>query len=188
VLSAPARHATLASPGALRAVVGIGFYLSVVGLLALGIAVLVRHTAGAISAYVGVILVLPIIVSALPGSLEPLIERLLPVEIGSVMRSDTAPHAFVPRAGFFILCGYTVLILALPVARIRPRGSSSGGGTRPLPEIQPGSAPRNQSSRASSRAWPGPSWTSRTPRLSPSSCHPAAIRPIQASGSSSLRA
>ena len=112
-LTGPARRDTLSSPGALRAVTGIGLYLCVVGLLALGIAVLVRHTAGAISSYVGVILVLPIIVSALPGSLQDQIERLLPLEIGSAMINNPAPAAFGPWTGFFIICGYTVLILAL---------------------------------------------------------------------------
>jgi ABC-2 type transport system permease protein len=113
LLTSPARRATLSSPGALRAVAGIGLFLCVVGLLALGIAILVRHTAGAISAYVGVILVLPIIVSALPGSLQNHIERLLPLEIGSAMINNPAPDAFGPWIGFLILCGYTAVILAL---------------------------------------------------------------------------
>lgn len=112
LLSAPAPHATLSSPGAVRAVAGSGLYLCVVGLLALGIAVLVRHTAGAIGAYVGVILVLPIVVSALPGSLEYRIERLLPLEIGSAMINNPSPDAFGPWTGFLILCGYTALVLA----------------------------------------------------------------------------
>jgi ABC-type transport system involved in multi-copper enzyme maturation permease subunit len=113
LLTSPAPHATLSSPGALRAVAGIGLFLCVVGLLALGIAVLVRHTAAAISAYVGVILVLPILVSALPGSLQHQIERLLPLEIGSVMINNSAPDAFGPWTGFVILCGYTAVILVL---------------------------------------------------------------------------
>jgi len=113
LLGSPAPHATLSSPSALRAVGGTGLFLVAVGLLALGIAVLVRHTAGAISAYAGVILVLPIIVSALPGSLEYQIERLLPLEIGSAMINNPAPDAFGPWTGFLILCGYTALILAV---------------------------------------------------------------------------
>jgi ABC-type transport system involved in multi-copper enzyme maturation permease subunit len=68
LLTSPARHAMLSSPGALRAVAGIGLFLCVAGLFALGIAVLVRHTAGAISAYIGLILVLPLIVGAFPSS------------------------------------------------------------------------------------------------------------------------
>jgi ABC-2 type transport system permease protein len=113
LLTSPAPHASLSTPGALRAVAGLGLFLCVVGLLALGIAVLVRHTAGAISAYVGVILVLPIIVSAIPGSLQYQVERLLPLEIGSAIVGDAGPDAFGPWTGLLILCGYTVLILAL---------------------------------------------------------------------------
>jgi ABC-2 type transport system permease protein len=113
LLTAPAKHATLSSPGAFRAVAGIGLFLCVTGLLALGIAVLVRHTAGAISAYVFVLLVLPIIVSGLPNSLQHPIERLLPASIGAVMINDSAPGAFGPWTGLLILCGYAAAILAL---------------------------------------------------------------------------
>jgi ABC-2 type transport system permease protein len=112
-LTSPARHATLSSPGALRAVAGIGLFLCVSGLLALGIAVMVRHTAGAISVYVFVVLVLPIIVAGLPNSLQHQIERLLPASIGSVMINNSVPDAFGPWTGFLILCGYTAAILAL---------------------------------------------------------------------------
>jgi hypothetical protein len=54
-------------------------------------------------------------------------------------------------------------------------------------EIQPGMALRKLAS-TSSRACPGPSWTSRTARLSPSSCQPAAMCSTQSPGSRSLRA
>jgi ABC-type transport system involved in multi-copper enzyme maturation permease subunit len=113
LLTAPARHATLSSPGAFRAVAGIGLFVCADGLLALGIAVVVRHTAGAISVYVFVQLVLPIIVGGLPSPLQHQIERLMPLEIGSVMINNSAPDAFGPWTGFFILCGYTAAILAL---------------------------------------------------------------------------
>ena len=62
--------ASLGQAGVLRAVVGAGLYLAVLGLLALGLATIIRHTAGAISAFVGVVLVLPIIVEALPTGSE----------------------------------------------------------------------------------------------------------------------
>jgi ABC-2 type transport system permease protein len=113
ILTSPAKHATLASPGALRAVAGVGLFLCVSGLLALGIAAVVRHTAGAISAYVFVMLVLPIAVASFPKSLGNDIERFLPESVGSVMINNPVPHAFGPWTEFAILCGYTVLALAL---------------------------------------------------------------------------
>jgi ABC-type transport system involved in multi-copper enzyme maturation permease subunit len=112
-LTAPARRDTLSSPGALRAVTSIGLYLCVVALLALGIAVLVRHTAGAISVYVGLILVLPIMAGALPGSLQHQVLRLLPVEIGETLINNPGPGAFAPWTGLLIMCGYAVLALLL---------------------------------------------------------------------------
>ena len=112
-LTSPARHATLSSPGALRAVAGTGLFLCAVGLFALGLAAVVRHTAGAIGGYVFVLLVLPIIVSGLPSSIGDQLARFLPLSIGSVMSSNSVPRAFGPWTEFAILCGYTVLALAV---------------------------------------------------------------------------
>ncbi|HUB70000.1 MAG TPA: ABC transporter permease subunit [Acidimicrobiales bacterium] len=113
LLSSPAPHATLSSPGALRAIGGTGFFLCLVGLFGLGIAAAVRHTAGAISIYAGVLLVLPVIFEALPGSLQYQVERLQPLTIGSVMVDDHVPHAFGPWGGLAVVCGYTALALGL---------------------------------------------------------------------------
>ena len=115
LLSAPATHATLSTPGALRAVVGTGLYLGVIGLFALGLATIIRHTAGAISAFVGILLVLPIIVEALPNSLQFDIRRFLPLQIGGVMMSVNGqnPHSFGPWSGFFVLCIYAGAALVI---------------------------------------------------------------------------
>ena len=115
LLTAPATHASLSTPGALRAVVGTGLYLGVIGLFALGLATIIRHTAGAISAFVGILLVLPIIIEALPNSLQFDIRRFLPLQIGGVMMSVTSPnpHSFAPWTGFFVLCVYAAAVLVI---------------------------------------------------------------------------
>ncbi len=110
--------ASLGQPGVLRAVIGAGLYLAVLGLMALGIATIIRHTAGAISAFVGVVLVLPLIVEALPTSIANAVSRYLPANIGIVMFSthgvpDRVASAFSPWTGFGLLCLYTVVILAV---------------------------------------------------------------------------
>ncbi len=113
LLTSPATHATLSSPGALRAVAGTGLFLCVIGLFALGVATLVRHTAGGISAFVGVLLVLPIIVSALPQSMTDDVQRFLPLTIGhELARARPDPNAFAPWTGLLVLVGYAVAILA----------------------------------------------------------------------------
>jgi ABC-2 type transport system permease protein len=110
--------ASLGQPGVLRAVVGAGLYLAVLGLMALGLATIIRHTAGAISAFVGVVLVLPLIVQALPTSINDAMARYLPANIGLVMFStngvpDRVGPAFSPWTGFALLVLYTVVILGL---------------------------------------------------------------------------
>ena len=110
--------ASLGQAGVLRAVVGAGLYLAVLGLLALGLATIIRHTAGAISAFVGVVLVLPLIVQALPTSISNAVARYLPANIGLVMFSthgvpDRIGPAFSPWTGFALLVLYTVVILGV---------------------------------------------------------------------------
>jgi hypothetical protein len=115
LLSAPARHATLSSPGALRAVVGGGLFIAVLGLVAFGLATIIRHTAGSISAFVGILLVLPLIVQALPTSILLNVRRFLPDRIGVDMltTNQTFPHAFAPWTGLFVLCIYAVVLIAV---------------------------------------------------------------------------
>jgi hypothetical protein len=110
--------ASLGQPGVLRAVVGAGLYLAVLGLLALGLGAIIRHTAGAISAFVGVVLVLPIVVEALPKGLSNALARYLPANIGLVMFSthsvpDHVASAFSPWVGFALLALYAVVTLAI---------------------------------------------------------------------------
>ncbi|HUO48068.1 MAG TPA: ABC transporter permease subunit [Acidimicrobiales bacterium] len=110
--------ASLGQPGVLRAVFGAGLYLAILGLMALGLGTIIRHTAGAISAFVGVVLVLPLIVGALPASISNALSRYLPANIGLVMFSthglpDRVQGAFSPWTGFALLVLYTAVILGL---------------------------------------------------------------------------
>lgn len=110
--------ASLGQPGVTRAVVGAGLYLAVLGLLALGLGTIIRHTAGAISAFVGVVLVLPLIVGSLPAGIDNALSRYLPLNIGLTLFSthntgDRVPYAFSPWTGFAILVLYTVVTLAI---------------------------------------------------------------------------
>jgi ABC-2 type transport system permease protein len=114
LLTAPARHATLSNPGVLRSVVGTGLVLAVMGLLALGLATILRHSAGAISAYVAIFLVIPIVVEALPESMQAEIARFLPLEIGRTMIvGQPDANMFSAWTGFGILCGYAVAALLI---------------------------------------------------------------------------
>ena len=120
ILSGTTPTATLSDPGVLRAVTGGGLYVAVLGLLTLGIATVVRHTAGAIAAFAGILFVLPLIASALPSSIGNAISRFLPETIGTsmtaVVRGLGVGHGapvFSPWVGFGILCGYALGALVI---------------------------------------------------------------------------
>jgi ABC-2 type transport system permease protein len=116
LLKAPTPHTTLASPQALRAVVGAGLYLTVLGLFALGLATIIRHTAGGISAFVGVLLVIPLISGALPQSIQQTLHHYLPANIGNQLtqfQQGPTADAFSPWVGFAILCGYALAALVI---------------------------------------------------------------------------
>jgi hypothetical protein len=116
LLTSPATHASLSQPGVLRAVIGSGLMVPVLGLLALGIGTIVRHTAGAITTYVAALLVLPLIVEALPSSVADPIMKFLPFRISDVMATvgpvNTA-KAFDPWVGFALLGGYALVALVV---------------------------------------------------------------------------
>ena len=68
LISGGAPHATITQSGVLGAVIGSGLYLAVLGLLAVGLGLIIRHTAGALAAFVGVLLIIPLLTPAFPSS------------------------------------------------------------------------------------------------------------------------
>jgi ABC-2 type transport system permease protein len=83
MLSSAGVNVALGSPGAARAVLGGALYLTVVGLLGVGLGFLLRNTAGAIATLFGLLLVLPAIAAALPASLYNDVFRYLPMVAGT---------------------------------------------------------------------------------------------------------
>lgn len=90
-----------------------GLYLTALGLLGLGLAVIVRHTAAAISIFVGVLFILPVITVVLPSSLADDVSRFLPAAIGTVMISahHHDANAFGPWPSSALLAGYAAAAL-----------------------------------------------------------------------------
>jgi ABC-2 type transport system permease protein len=119
IMSGTTQTAALGDPGVLRAVIGSGLYLALLGLLALGLGTILRHTAGALSAYVGIVLVLPLIAQAMPMSILDAVSRYLPANIGLVVFSVRTPEHFFdvpvfgPWAGLALLAGYAAAALVL---------------------------------------------------------------------------
>jgi len=114
VLRSPAPHATLGQPGVLRAVLMAGAYPALIALIALGLGAVIRHTAGAISAVVGVLFVLPLIVVPLGTSIQNSVGQFMPMLIAENSLTAVKPvaHSLSPGVGFGMLCCYAVAALA----------------------------------------------------------------------------
>jgi ABC-type transport system involved in multi-copper enzyme maturation permease subunit len=114
LLTSPAIHATLSTPNALRQVVGTGLFLAVIGLFAMALATIIRHTAGSISAFVAILLVLPNVLRALPNSIYNAIIKFMPSHIGNALvSSGSGPNSFSPWVGLLVMVAYTVGLLVI---------------------------------------------------------------------------
>jgi ABC-2 type transport system permease protein len=103
---------SLGDPGVLRAVVGAGLYLTMVGLLGLGLGTIIRHSAGAIAALVGLLLVVTIVVVALPSSLSNRLWPYLPANAGgAIMQTQHSAHTLSPWTGFALFTAYAAAAL-----------------------------------------------------------------------------
>ena len=105
---------SLSGPGVTRAVIGAGLYLIVLGLLALAIGTMIRHTAGAIATVIGIVFVLPILSGLLPGSWGAHINAYLPEQAGTLITHthEVSGDLLSPWQGFGVLCIWTALLLA----------------------------------------------------------------------------
>ena len=97
VLRSPAPHATLGQPGVLRAVLMAGAYPALIALIGLGLGAVIRHTAGAICAVVGILFVLPLILLPLGYSIQNSVGQFMPMLIAensltAVKPSRTPSH------------------------------------------------------------------------------------------------
>jgi ABC-2 type transport system permease protein len=75
----------------LRAVFGGGLFLAVCGMLAFGLGTLLRHTAAAISAGIGLLFVLFVLVNFLPSSWQDHVDKWVPFNAGSQIWSTVSP-------------------------------------------------------------------------------------------------
>ncbi|HEY5353783.1 MAG TPA: ABC transporter permease [Streptosporangiaceae bacterium] len=106
---------SLSDPNVTRAVLGAGLYLTVLGLFALAIGNLIRHTAGAITTVIGLVLVIGPLLALLPYSWGAHIHEYFPTVAGVLITADhqQADQLLSPWQGFGIFCLWTALLLAI---------------------------------------------------------------------------
>ncbi len=114
VLSGKGVGVSITAPGALRSVIGAGLYLTVLGLLAIGLGAIIRRTAGSIATVFGIVFVLPILVAQLPSSWSEPISKYLPSSAGlAIIGGTRGATTLAPWAGFGLFCVYGAIALVL---------------------------------------------------------------------------
>jgi ABC-2 type transport system permease protein len=103
---------SITSPGALRSVIGVGLYLGLLGVFAVGLGTIIRSTAGAIASVFGLILVLPAIAAALPTSIRDSVDKYLPGNAGqAIFHTIRDTSTLSPWAGLAVFALYAAAAL-----------------------------------------------------------------------------
>ena len=117
LLASTHQSATLAGPGVLRAVIGSALYLTLCGLFAFAVGAILRNTAGTITATIGVLFVLPVLVNWLPWAND--LVRWLPASAARAISATiwkAGPqnsHLFFPWGEFAVFAVYTAVLLVV---------------------------------------------------------------------------
>ena len=124
LLASSHHSATLAGPGVLRAVIGSALYLTLCGLFAFGAAAIIRNTAATITAMIGLLFVLPVLVNLLPPSWGNDLVRWLPSSAARAISATVGrqdPHLFSPWGQFTVFAVCTAVLLVVGGILFRKR-------------------------------------------------------------------
>jgi ABC-2 type transport system permease protein len=122
-LTSPVPHASLDAGSVVRAVLGGGVYLLLVGLFGLALGAILRGTASALSALFGLLLVAPLVFQMFPSSLSARIGAYLPSNAGEdfwhVVKPDA--DALGPWQGLAVFTLYVAVAGAAGSVLLRKR-------------------------------------------------------------------
>jgi hypothetical protein len=106
-------RAALAAPGATRAVVGAGLYLTVLALLGFGLGTALRSSAAAVAALFGLLFIPTLLTALLPQAWQDRIAGYLPMNAGdAVYTTRPEAHMLTPWAGLAVFTAYAAIALA----------------------------------------------------------------------------
>ena len=112
----------LTAPGVVRALAGAAFHLVVVAALAVAAGWLLRSTAGALAAVVGIFHVLPVIGFVLPAPVARSVLPWLPGNAAAALMEPTPGPEMLPTGvALAALVGYAVVGLTLAAVVVRRR-------------------------------------------------------------------
>ena len=124
ILSSHHLNVTLGDPNVLRAVIGGALFLTACGMLAYGLGAILRHTAGAITAAVGLLFVASVLVNFLPHTWQNHVDKWLPALAGAQIwttKPGGGPDLFSAWPGFAVLAGWAVVAMIAGAVLFRSR-------------------------------------------------------------------
>jgi hypothetical protein len=115
-------QSSIGDPGVVRALVGGGLYLTILGLLGLGLGAIIRSSAGAIAALFSLLFVPQILVELLPHDWKTTIGAYVPMEAGSqIFSQHHEAGALSPWAGLAVFALYAAVALTAGFGLISAR-------------------------------------------------------------------
>ena len=122
LLTGDTLQSNITDPGVVCALIGGGLYLTVLGLLGLGLGITLRSSTGAISALFALLFVPQILVQLLPSTWKSTIGRYVPLEAGNqIFSQHHEAGALSPWAGLGVLVLYATTALFTGLALITRR-------------------------------------------------------------------
>jgi ABC-2 type transport system permease protein len=113
---------SIGDPGVLRAVLSAGFYGACVAVIGIAIGFLLRSTAAAIGVLLGLLMLAPLLVGLLPGTVGDTLTKILPSNAGEAMMSVMSRDSLLsPWLGFAALVAWVVGLLAVAGLTLRRR-------------------------------------------------------------------
>lgn len=108
-------RSSIGDPAVLRAVLGGGLYLTVLGLLGLGLGAIIRSSAGAIATLLGLLFVPSLLISLLPQSWQATVGPYAPMDAGSqvFIAVQHDPRSLSTWAGFGVFSLYAAIALTV---------------------------------------------------------------------------
>jgi ABC-2 type transport system permease protein len=113
----------LSDDGVVRALLGNGLYLAGLGVFALGLGLLIRHTAAALSVGLALVLVVGNLAYALPGTWGEWVAKLMPGNAGGAIAQITpfSGETLAPWTGLGAFAAETVVVLTVAYVAFRRR-------------------------------------------------------------------
>jgi len=113
----------LSEDGVLRALVGSGLYLAALGLFAMAVGLLIRHTAAALSIVLALVFVVGSMAFLLPGTWGEWVAKLLPGNAGAGVATPVSfnPQLLGPWTGFAVFAAETAALLITAYVVFRRR-------------------------------------------------------------------